>query len=213
MAKNTKARYWVAVGYPENMVDDWENEIDDLLQLPYAYCVHDKDLDKSGAPRKEHMHLILAFPNTTTYNHVLKVVNGLSADGKTAFNDVKPCISVRGSYDYLTHDTDGSRKNGKHLYYMDGVKPTCGNNFDIGSYEQLSLDEKREIKKELCDFVIDNGIENLSTCYTLVRKQFADSGEAFGIFMDNIATFDRLCRGNYLKAEGEREAQQRALGM
>lgn len=35
-----KARYWWAVLYQENMRPDWRETIDDLLQLPYAYCEH-----------------------------------------------------------------------------------------------------------------------------------------------------------------------------
>ena len=40
---NSKARYYWAVLYPENMRDSWQDDIDLLLQVPYAYCIHDKD--------------------------------------------------------------------------------------------------------------------------------------------------------------------------
>ena len=35
---SVKARYWWAVLYQENMVDGWRDNIEELLQLPYAYC-------------------------------------------------------------------------------------------------------------------------------------------------------------------------------
>jgi hypothetical protein len=41
--KIAKARYWWAVLYQENMRPDWRETIDDLLQLPYAYCEHTAD--------------------------------------------------------------------------------------------------------------------------------------------------------------------------
>ena len=84
-----KARYWCGVLYPENMVDEWQDKIGDLLQLPYAYCIHDKDKDKQGNLRKTHVHLILVFPNTTTYNHALNVYQSLSKEGIVACNTVQ----------------------------------------------------------------------------------------------------------------------------
>lgn len=41
-----KARYWVGVLYPENMIMDWEVSIGDILQLPFAYCLHNADQDQ-----------------------------------------------------------------------------------------------------------------------------------------------------------------------
>ena len=40
---SVKARYWTGVCYPENMRDDWKELVEDLLGVPTAYCVHDKD--------------------------------------------------------------------------------------------------------------------------------------------------------------------------
>ena len=50
-------------------------------------------------------------------------------------------------YNYLIHDTEDSRKKHKHQY--DKSERITGNNFDIGSYEQLSVDEKNSILVEL----------------------------------------------------------------
>ena len=56
MAKNgvNKARYWWAVLYPENMVEGWEDKIDDLLQVPFGYCVQSADTDSKSEHRKDH---------------------------------------------------------------------------------------------------------------------------------------------------------------
>ena len=39
-----KVRYWWGILYPENMIENWKDQIEDVLQLPFCYCVHDKDL-------------------------------------------------------------------------------------------------------------------------------------------------------------------------
>ena len=91
--KFQKAKYWTAVLYPESMIDDWQNKISDLLQIPYEYCIHDKDnlgnviktvKNKYNKPvtydasefaidkhehRKVHVHLVICFSNTTTKSH------------------------------------------------------------------------------------------------------------------------------------------------
>ena len=58
-----KSRYWQAVCWLENMVDGWQDSIGDLLQLPYAYCIHDMDTDSMSEHRKNHVHIIIVFPN------------------------------------------------------------------------------------------------------------------------------------------------------
>lgn len=50
---SVKARYWWAVLYQENMVDGWRDNIEELLQLPYAYCEHVADVDGKGEHRWE----------------------------------------------------------------------------------------------------------------------------------------------------------------
>ena len=42
-AGETKVKLWEGICYPENMRDDWQDEIDDILQVPFAYAVHDID--------------------------------------------------------------------------------------------------------------------------------------------------------------------------
>ena len=61
----SKAKYWLAVLYPENMRPDWKNEIGDLLGYPYAYCIHDKDKTKDGEARKTHAY----DPGSLQYNY------------------------------------------------------------------------------------------------------------------------------------------------
>ena len=191
-----KARYWWAVLYPENMLSDWQDRIGDIVQLPYAYCIHSMDKDSKSEHRKDHVHLILAFPNTTTYSHALKVFSLLSAESKTAVNKCEAVVNVRNTYDYLIHDTDSCRKAKKELYSQ--ADRVVGNNFDIGAYEQLSLADKNEICKELCSAIVDNGFTNFTDFFVFVLSAYEDSN-----FFDCVKTysglFERLCKGNYQK--------------
>ena len=206
MAKIEKARFWMAVMYPENMREDWADCIGDTLQYPYAYCLHTADKDTKSDHRNDHIHVIVAFPNTTTYKHAMTVFSLLSAEGKKALNKVEACVSVRNCYDYLIHDTEDSRKKGKELY-----APECritGNNFDIGAYEQLGLAEKNEICKEIALAIIENNFITLEDVFLYVLN-FEDSNY-FDVFKTYNSLFERLTNAryqNWVRSCGESPSQ------
>ena len=179
------------------MIDDWETDIGDILQFPYAYCIHDRDKQKNGDPRKTHVHMILAFPNTTTENNAMNIFNRLSIKGKRALNKIMAANNIRHAYDYLIHDTETSRLRKKFLY--DKSERITGNNFDIGDYEQISQADKDRMLKELCDFVIDNNLTNFADVYVQIVTQFDSS--YFSILKSYSGLIERISKGLFLKTE------------
>ena len=186
------AKYWVAILYPENMVEDWQERISDLVQVPFSYCIHDKDcLEDSEEVRKVHVHLLLAFPNTTTYNHALSVFQELQSNCAIC----KKVINVRFMYNYLIHDTEDCRKKNKYLY--DTSERVCGNNFDIGAFEQISVVDKHKMLDQLIDFIIDNQFTNLIDFTIGMHSVFDDSYQE--LIYGYHGLLEAYCRGNYLK--------------
>lgn len=201
-----KAKYWQAIMYPENMIDDWQDEISNLLQVPYAYCIHDKDLEKDNkTPRKIHIHIITAYSNTTTENHALKVFQKLQKDGCCAIpnNHIEDVINIRHAYDYLIHDTEDCKKKHKFLYPVS--ERIIGNNFDIGNFEQLGTAQKNDMARELCDVIIEKGYCNFSDFYMDIITNFDTS--YFEILKTNSGLFERLTKGNYQKLKFTMEKQ------
>lgn len=194
-----KARFWVAVLYLENMLDGWQQLIDDLLELPFAYCIHNADVDSKSEHRKDHVHIILAFPNTTTYKHAMEVFDLLSAPGRRALNTCQAVINIRSKYDYLIHDTKKCREQGKHLY--DAADRITGNGFDIGSYEQVTQEDKNRMLREMLDFVIDNDIRDIATFYIAYAQELADP-QRFDVFKSYSSTVERICKGNHHRSGG-----------
>lgn len=194
------AKYWVSVLYPENMVDNWERDIGDIVQLPYAYCVHDADHNIDGEERKTHVHLILVWPNTTTYNHALKVFKLL---GEKACNTCEAIVNIRHKYDYLIHDTDAARAAGKYQYPPEARIE--GNGFDIGAYEQVSAAEKQERLKELIGFIMANGYMTINDFTSAAIAQYP--ANYWEIIVGYNGTLERYCRGNYLKWKQQQEAE------
>lgn len=202
-----KSRYWVCVMYVENMVQNWELLIGDLLQgLPYAYCLHHADHDTKSEHRKDHIHLIVVFANTTTYKHAMDVFGELNAPGKRAFNTCQQVHSIRGQYDYLIHDTETCRKQGKEQYPKESR--VTGNNFDIGAYEQVGIAEKRAICKELAQIAIENKFINFADFFQFVASEYADNDTYFEILLSYSGFFERLTKGNYQKWQVTQEIRR-----
>lgn len=190
-----KARYWAGILYPENMRPNWEDDISHLLQVPYAYAKHDADINADGAERKEHIHLMIAYGNTTTARTAYSIMDKLSADGLHCLSTVESVNNVRHMYNYLIHDTEDCRKKHKHQY--DASIRITGNNFDIGSFEQLSQADKNIMCKELCDIIIANGYSNFADFYIYVVNNYDMA--YFDILRTYSGLFERLCRGVYCK--------------
>lgn len=193
-----KARYWQAIMYPENMIDDWKDRICELFQLPFCYCVHDKDIDKKEDARKEHVHIILVYGNTTTEKSALKVFKCLEKDGLSAIpNDkIQQVNSIRNAYDYLIHDTEDSRAKGKYQY--EKSERICGNGFDIGQFEQISLSQKNDMAMELCNLIIDKVYSNFADFYCDVISNYDTS--YFEVLKSYSGLFERLTKANWQKA-------------
>lgn len=194
-----KSRYWVAIMYLENMIDEWQDRIAELLQVPFAYCIHDKDLEKDGkTPRKPHVHVMIAYTaGTTTQKNALNIFKQLEKQGCSAIpNDViQQVFSVRNQYDYLIHDTEDCKKKHKHLY--DKADRVTGNGFDIGIYEQVSTADKLRMKKELANVICENEFTNYMKFYKYVVSNFDD--EYFDIMSTHTSFFKELVKGNYFE--------------
>lgn len=199
----TKARYWWAVCYVENMVEGWQDSIGDLVQMPYCYCIHDADADDKGEHRKDHVHVILCWPGPTTYKVALSVFQQL---GEKAVNTCKPVLNMRHAYDYLIHDTESCRKAGKHLYGPE--ERVCGNNFDIGMYVQVSVEEKQEMLKELVGFIIQRGFATINDATVAIAREFPDT--YWQVVVGYNGVLERYCRGNYLKKKAAGESMEKS---
>lgn len=198
-----RAREWFVVLYPESMLPDWTDKIYDVLQCPFAYCIHYLDRDMKSEHRKTHVHLLLHFEDQKTERQVFKLVNRLALLGKNCaapISDREVVIDIRHCYDYLIHNTESCKRTGKELY------PTTsrieGNNFDIGMYEKLSEVEKEEIILDLKWFILDKVITNFRLFEILVsreeRFQNLDQKLLSQILRGNSNYFNMLIKGNYL---------------
>lgn len=200
-AGETKVKIWEGICYPENMRDDWQDEIDDILQVPFAYAVHDIDNDTKSKQRKTHAHVIVVWSGPTTRKAIINVLNRLSAEGKTCCSSAEPVNNIRHAYDYLIHDTASCRKKGKELYPVEARVE--GNNFDIGQLEQLSTKDKQEMLFELVGYIMVEGFTTINDFTSAVLVVYPEQYREIIVGYNSI--LERYCRGNYLKQKRKKE--------
>lgn len=191
-----KAREWCFIVWLDNVVPDWERRLQ-YLQLPYCYCIHDKDHDSVGNPRKLHAHVVVVASNTTTRKFMLTSINSiLSLPGSKCCNTVFAVLNIRWMYNYLIHDTVEARKEGKYLYDPSD-RHEC-NGFDIGILEQLSVAEQRQMRKELSLYIIEHNFFDYTSAYLAVMTDFDD--RYLDIMTTSSSHFERITKGNYLRS-------------
>ena len=193
----TKARYWVGVGWIPNMKPDWEERASEIVQHPFCYVIHDKDVDSQGVPRTEHVHFMIACPNTTTYKNALSIFKQLELPGKIAFNTCFKVNNIRHMYEYLIHNTDDAKKKKKHLY--DVSERITGNGFDIGNYEQISQADRDRMLDELEDIIFEKGFITYGSFFTFVK--FHMTAEHRKLMRSYSSHLERLVRSNYIEKE------------
>ncbi len=203
-AGETKVKLWEGICYPENMREDWKDEIDDILQVPFAYAVHDIDHDTKSKHRKTHAHIIVVWGGNTTRKAIINVLNRLSAEGKKCCSTAEPVNNIRHAYDYLIHDTASCRKKGKELYPVEARVE--GNNFDIGALEQLSTEDKQEMLFELIGFIMREKFETINDFTMAAAGEYPKQYRAIIVAYNSI--LDRYCRGNYQQAEKKRRIEE-----
>lgn len=139
-----KKRNWGGVVYPESAPGDWIEQLK-LKGISFAISpLHDKDINPTGEPKKEHYHIVMCFPGPTTdktVNDIMKELNQPIAI---------PLESVRGYYRYLTHKDNPE----KAQYNEEDIK--LYNGFDVS--DVLNSFEVFTLLKEIQMLILENNI-------------------------------------------------------
>lgn len=146
MEKNVKKKYWAFVLYLESAPSNWK-EILQLRGIPVCISpYHDKDVNPDGTPKKPHYHIILCFPNTTTYNNVKSITDSLNQPIPISLD------AVNGYYRYLTHKDNPE----KYQYSPEDIETLNG--FSIDDFVELTYTQVKTICIYLQQLIIDNNI-------------------------------------------------------
>ena len=181
-----KSRYWSFIVYPESVIDNWRQILEESGLVFCVSPLHDKDINPIGEKKKEHYHVLVEYEGPRSYKCVKEMV--CDVIGATIPKKVE---SIRGYYRYLTHQD----KPEKAQYNEDDIKEYNGFKLDLTTTEIV------RIKKKICEIIIGADIRE----YCDLLDYFRDIGDCdmWEIASNHTYFFDKYIasRRNKLKNE------------
>lgn len=139
----TKTRAYVSIGYPESLIDDFVEVLQETHVQTLISPLHDKDIDQNGNIKKEHYHIMIMFDGPKTIEQAQKVFDSISA------TKCQPVNSVRGQARYLCHLDDPDKAQ------YDSGQVSCLNGADYWTLIELPSNKYQSIK-EMVKWCLDN---------------------------------------------------------
>ena len=180
-SKNLKGRHWAFLIYPESAPKNW---YDMLVETGCEIAVsplHDKDseTEESEEMKKAHYHVIISYPNTTTYSNIKRIVD--------TFNSPIPQIiySIKGAWRYFTH------MDHPHKYQYDINEIKYINGFDIDSITVLTATQKYKIKKDIIKYIKDNKIRYYVQLLEKLMENYK-MDDWVNVVLDNTLLFNSI---------------------
>lgn len=170
-----KGRHFAYVVYPESAPADW---IEQLKQTGLSFVVsplHDKDINADGTPKKEHLHMIVSWGNTTTYRSARGLCDMLNCPMPQL---LKNC---NGMYRYLTHKDNPDK-------YQYSEQPKCYN----GWVRPLDSVDVSNLKAEIWQMVYTEDCQEYGELLMVCEQR---GSEYFEVASNHTLFFKAVCDG------------------
>lgn len=153
-----KSRYFTFLLYPDSVPEDYFEKLE-TLDVPIAISpLHDKDESPNGGFKKPHWHVIYINKNPVTAESVRNKIRHLLGDKSVALVQIISC-GIQSMYLYLTHESKDAIRKKKFVYKKSDIRLI--NNFDIDRYVVLDENEKKRLRKLLCQIIKDRHLVNV----------------------------------------------------
>ena len=190
--KDTRARGYAFVLYPESAPEHWRSIIDDWHVSWAESPLHDQDVNPgTGEIKKPHWHIVLNFDSVKSYDQVAELIAALNGTIPIKLN------SVKGMIRYFCH-LDNPEK------YQYPVHQIIGHGgMDIADLLRPSSSERYKLIKEMCEYVADY---NVTEFYVLMDYAMTEKSDSwFPLLCDNSA----YVVNQYIKSNRDRVYRSR----
>lgn len=213
--KNTKARNFAFIIYPESIPSDWEECLSKLGVAMAVSPLHDLDeterkfedmtddekiLVKAGKKiyKKPHYHVLYIAKNPVTVESIRNKVKRVL--GNKSVSHIEIVDSVEHYFKYLTHESSDAIKKNKHKY--DKKDLVFINDFDIDRYVTLDEHQKKALKLLLLDIVVEHHLVNIIDLIGFLKIYgheygIQNIGDVNEIISANPGAFRLWFEGNY----------------
>lgn len=141
-----RTRNWTFIVYPDSVVPNWRDILDDYHIEWLESPLHDKDVKEDGTLKKPHHHIVLMFGGVKSYEQVAKITSEV---GGTIPQRVE---HLRGMVRYLAH-LDHPKKAQYAFYDI-----VCHGGADLAELCKAKTSDKYNTLKEIYDFCKVNEI-------------------------------------------------------
>lgn len=185
--KETRARGFAFVLYPESAPENWREIIDEFHVKWAESPLHDLDVNPgTGELKKPHWHIVLAFDDVKSIKQVKELISPLNCTIPIKL------ASIKGMIRYFCHLDNPE----KHQYPIDQIIGHGG--IDIPDMLRPSASERYVLIKEMCEYVADF---NITEFYELMDYAMAEKSDSwFPLLCDNSA----YIVNQYIKSNRER---------
>ena len=186
VVKNTKARYFSFLIYPESIPSDWQECLEKLGLAMAVSPLHDCDEKKDKATwdnnndliingkhyKKHHYHVLYIAKNPVTVESVRNKIK--RALGVKSVSHIEIVDSVENTFKYLTHESKDAVAKNKHVYAKTDI--VYLNDFDIDRYITLDENQKRELKNLLLNIIRKEHLVNVIHLLDFIEAHGLDNG-------------------------------------
>lgn len=186
-----KSRYWSFIAYPESVLANWKDKLNEMGVAFAVSPLHDRDIDLgTGELKKPHWHVLVQYSGPTTYNNVneniCKLINATIP---------KKVISLRGYYRYLVHLDNPE----KAQYNLEDIEKYGG--FELS----LTETETTMILVEVLEDIVRDEIQE----YCDLTDKYRETGEFDKLDIISHKTYfiDKYITSRRNKAKLEKQVQ------
>lgn len=162
-----RTRNWAVIFYPEDLPEDWKEQLDGLLCKWVEGPLHDRDLNADGLPKKPHVHTLFMFEAVKTQEQVLDLFRGLfgESEGGTVPGVPAPqMVTDRGAVvRYMAHmdNPDKAQYDPNEIVGHNGADPA--------ELLRYSATETRMMIIAMEEYIEQNGILELADFSAAIR--------------------------------------------
>ena len=167
-----RTRNWTLIFYPEDLPDDWKEQVDELRVKWIESPIHDKDINPDGSPKKAHIHTLVMFESVKNIEQVKEVfgkIFGFSETGSIVGVATPQQVSDRsGIVRYMAHLDHPS----KAQYDVNDI--VGHNGADPAEIMRYSVTEMLNKMIAIEEFIESNNITEYATLCRLIRYEYPD---------------------------------------
>ena len=144
--KDTRARNWSWIVYPESAPENWRTLLDEMGEKWIESPLHDKDVNETtNEIKKAHWHIIISFANKKSYKQMVGISKLLNAP------EPKSIANLQGAVQYLWH------RNNPEKYQYNKSDVVAHNGFKYRQYlTDIGVDTDT-ILQEIIQWVQETG--------------------------------------------------------